>query len=175
MRIISLGFLWLFCWHNSVQAQSSSIVVIDKYVSRIDSNYRVSLSNFGSIISDTIAVLLAEGYIKSGIKTGGFSQATYFNPSSNVIYKIEFSDNLHGNINRSYYFNKEQLIYVKLELIDKRSELMYSLRQYFLNNILIETDKKYIKGSGAKFVRAHAINSLDAAKELLMDSKTSLH
>ena len=149
--------------------------MIDKYVSRIDSNYRVSLSNFVSIISDTIAVLLAEGYIKCGIKTGGFTQATYFNPSNDVIYKIVVSDNLYGNINRFYYFNNEKLIYVKLELIDKRSELMCSLRQYFLNNILIKTDKKYIKGSGTKFVRAHVVNSLNAAKELLMDSKTSLH
>jgi len=175
MRIIRLVFLWLLCWHNFVQAQSSSIVVIDKYVSRIDSNYRVSISKHGSVIPDTISVMLAEGYITSESKTGGFSQATYHNSSNNLIYKIVFSDNLHGNINRSYYFNNEQLIYVKLELVDERSKSMYSLRQYFLNDILIKTDKKCIKVSGAKFVRAHAVNSLAAAKELLMDSKKNLH
>ena len=174
MRTNIFGFLWLLCSCSFVQAQDNYLVQVDKYVSRIDSNYRAGISNHGNIILDTIDVMIAEGYLNSGNKAGGFSQATYHNALSNSVYKIVFSDNLHGNLDRSYYFNNEQLIYVSLELLDKRSELLYSLHQYFLNGSLLKTIKKSVKKRHVKFLLAYAANSLAEAEKLLMDSRKNL-
>jgi len=175
MRIVGLTFLCAMCSFDSVQAQKEYFVQVDKYVSRIDSCYRGSISQHGSVIPDTVAMMRSEGYLNSENRAGGFSQAVYHNPINNTIYKIVFSDNLKGNLNRSYYFKGDHLIYANLEVVDEKSKIIYCQRQYFLNDVLLKIVKQPVKPRHAsKYMRGLETESLTIAKNLLLDSKQSL-
>ena len=174
MRIVGLTFFCALCSFNSVQAQKEYFVQVDKYVSRIDSCYKGSISQY-KMIPDTVAVMLSEGYLNSGNSAGGFSQAVYHNSINKTIYKIVFSDNLNGNLNRSYYFRNDHLIYANLEVVDNQSKTIYYQHQYFLNDVLLKILGQPSKSRHAsKQMRGYETKSMTIAKKLLSDSKQML-
>ena len=175
LKILGLTFTCVLFSITSSRAQEKYLTQVDKYVELIDANHwGVNYQHIGST-TDTLDFLLAEGYLNSGNRAGGFSQSTYHNAVSKVVYKIVFSDNLNGNLNRSYYFKDEHLIFANLELLDATSKLIRYSHQYFLDGALIKSVKHSFKLYSGKSMRGYDSNSLAEAERLLVESKKDLH
>jgi hypothetical protein len=137
------------------QVDTSSISQTKKYVTYLD-----SINNLNHLQEKGFVTTIADGIIKTdGEIVGGFSIYTLSNYKADTAFRIEYHDNLNININKTYYFKFNKLIFAKLELQDGRANMksIYLKEEFYNNDNIVWTTTKKEKSAGKYFDKTNFI------------------
>lgn len=99
----------------------------------------ISINSFVYTIdtNKSLSRIISEGTIENKKHKGGWGADEYVDKAFNSVKKIQYHDNLNGNIYISYYYLENKIIYIKGRIENYDSKITSQTEQYFQNDSLI--------------------------------------
>lgn len=130
LTICSSNFLF-------AQVDTSLIHETNFYVKFIDS---ISSGNSLEIIG--FKTLIEDGVIQRDSETvGGYGMYTLTNSKNDTVFRIEYSSGLSINVNKTYYYKFNKLIFARLQLISSKKGIgrIYDKTEYYSEGKIVKT------------------------------------
>lgn len=128
-----------FCSPSYAQTQISEVGTIRMYVHYVDSINNLGVQNNGFLHS------VEDGVIKrNGVTVGGFGVYRLMNMKRDTVYRIEYNGGVDVTVNKVYYYKSNQIVFARLELLDKKG-VFYHREEFYNDGNNLFTDLKNSK------------------------------
>jgi hypothetical protein len=143
LYISPLLFSMFFCILSYSQDDTSEVQAIKGYVSYVDSINNLGFQNNGFLH------FVEDGVIakKKGKISGGYGVYMLMNEKQDTAYRIEYNGGVNYTVNKTFYYRRNQIVFARFQLLDKRGTF-YHREEFYRDNAILQTDVKESKKAG---------------------------